>query len=131
MGEGDLESFVNARDQDDQTPLMIASFQSHYSLIELLVHTGVDVNMRDKENDTAISLMIKMSKSKSSPIPNIDKSPEIYQVIRLFYLLWFLIYFKIYFINPPLDLQSAVRYVPFYRDDEEVSVFSCRLLLGF
>jgi len=83
----DLKSFVNIRDYDEKTPLMIASLKNHYPLIELLVHSGADVNMRDKDGGTAISVLIEISRSESSPIPNIEKSPEIYKVVRLLFLL--------------------------------------------
>jgi len=73
---GVLKSFMNAKDKDDQTPLMMASVGNHYSLIELLVEAGAGVNMTDKDGNTAISLiMMKIEKNQpKSSIPNSESS---------------------------------------------------------
>ncbi len=86
MEEGILDSFVNARNKDNQTPLMVASWENYYSLIELLVKAGADINVSDKDDDTAISLItMKISKEKSkSFIPNSKESPNIHQVYTTF-----------------------------------------------
>jgi len=87
MEENEMfNNFINAKNKDGHTPLMLASWENHYTLIELLVKAGANVNMTDKDGDTAISLiMMKLDSSKSKPIPIPTESVEIKRVNLLIY----------------------------------------------
>jgi len=82
MEENEMfNNFINAKNKDGQTPLMLASWENHYTLIELLVNAGTDVNITDKDGDTAISLiMMKLDSSKSKSIQIPTESAEIKRV---------------------------------------------------
>ena len=79
-----FHNFINARDKDGHTPLMLASWENHYTLIELLVKAGADVNVTDKDGDTAITLlMMKINSNKSKPAQIPSHSVEIKRVHTL------------------------------------------------
>jgi cytohesin len=46
----ELGADPNARDNDDNTPLHIASKSGHVEVAEMLLDRGVDANVRDKDN---------------------------------------------------------------------------------
>ncbi|KAG9288741.1 hypothetical protein G9A89_019102 [Geosiphon pyriformis] len=62
-GDGDLERVQelltegispNAQDENGYTPLAAAVSYKHYTIIELLISHGADVNIRDFEGDTPL-----------------------------------------------------------------------------
>jgi len=81
---------IGGYNKNGQTPLMVACWKGFFPLIELLVKAGVDVNVIDKNCDSAISLMIRRiylddrhhetKTKKTTLIPNPKESPEIYKV---------------------------------------------------
>jgi len=53
-------SDINSRNKDTYTPLMVASYEGKHQVVQLLVNSPtVDLNMRSKSNDTALSITIK------------------------------------------------------------------------
>jgi excisionase family DNA binding protein len=52
---------VNARSNDEWTPLMLATIKGHTSMIEALLKNGADVNARNKKGWTALMFAVSMS----------------------------------------------------------------------
>jgi len=55
----------------------MASMTNHYPLIELLVNAGADINLKDQDGDTAISIIMRKVGNKDqskSPIPTSDSA---------------------------------------------------------
>ena len=45
---------VNARNQDGETPLIVATLHEHISIMEMLIDKGADVNCWDANYETAL-----------------------------------------------------------------------------
>ncbi len=79
-----LPSLCNAKTRSGQTPLMLASSQLNYSLIEFLVDRAeVDINVLDNVGKTAISYVLIGLESGILKIPTKPESvdSEIFDVI--------------------------------------------------
>jgi len=51
---------VNAKDEDGNTALMIATSRGHVRTVELLIEAGADVNAKDKNGRTALMIAVDM-----------------------------------------------------------------------
>jgi E3 ubiquitin-protein ligase mind-bomb len=49
---------VDVRNNRQQTPLLLAVSQGHWTLIELLVNAGAIVNVHDEDGDTCLHLAL-------------------------------------------------------------------------
>jgi len=99
-----FEDLINAKDNNDHTPLMMACFKGAYGLVELLVNKGADIHSVDKDGDSLIILtalqmrrkiisqkaraafksIVNQSRSKAKRIPDETISPDIFKVVILF-----------------------------------------------
>ena len=93
--EGDIENVqhlinagvdINVQDENDMTPLMIASVAGHKELVEQLIKSGADVNLQNTSGDTALIYAFKDVKNKSTVIylkgiNHMENSQECMQVL--------------------------------------------------
>ena len=93
--EGDTENiqhFINARvdvnvqDENDMTPLMIASQDGHTELVKLLIKSRADVNHQNSSGDTALIYALKYPESKNllkylKDIKHVEKIQACVQVL--------------------------------------------------
>ncbi len=95
-----LEDLINAKDNNEHTPLMMACFKGAYGLVELLVNKGADIHSVDKDGDSliiltalhmqnemitqkaraAFSSIVNQSRSEAKRIPDVAVSPDIFAV---------------------------------------------------
>lgn len=74
---------VDLRNKRRQTPLHLATSQGHWSIVELLVHTGADVGSADEDGDTVLHIAIAKSPNQQTAVPSPESSrdsPLIYAV---------------------------------------------------
>lgn len=95
-----FKDLLNAKDNNDHTPLMMACFKGAYGLVELLVNKGADIHSVDKDGDSLIILtalhmrkktisqkaraalrsIMNQSRFKAKRIPDGAVSPDIFAV---------------------------------------------------
>ena len=93
--EGDTENFqhlinsgvdVNIQDENDKTPLMMASQAGHTELVEELIKSGADVNFQNSSGDTALiytfkDLIYKYAQTLSKSTNHMEKIKDCVQVL--------------------------------------------------
>ena len=60
----DKSVWLDPRDNNMSTPLMVACVKERYDIIEFLVKEGADVEATDKDGDTAIHLIAMLLRKK-------------------------------------------------------------------
>ena len=92
--EGDIENAqhlintgvdVNVQDENDMTPLMIASQAGHTELVEQLIKVGADVNLGNSSGDTALIYAFKdaLHKSQLPYLKGIGHMEKVQECVQL------------------------------------------------
>jgi len=73
-----LAKLLEAKDESGRTAFLIASKNLDYSVIELLIEAGTDVNSVDQDKNT--SILLAATGPENDAAPSKDLSPFIYEV---------------------------------------------------